>query len=757
MAANAPVCSGARLSDVFKVIEDSLIKGRKYSEEGNFGRSFAHYLVVLHLIPPYLRQEFEEEFTHVLNHWGNELHRRSEYEDVFRCYHIAVKYFPTNVDILNHLGAHALKLQCYATAKQYFENALRFDPHYLPAEQNLQTLRYTMVDRWHFPMLNDVVRNKAYAQAIFAEISRGFTNILDVGTGTGLLSMYASKCCQVQSVTACDYSEAMFEIANKVLQTNDAGNVKLLNKNSTNLTIPDDLNEKVTLLVTEILDCGIFGENIINTLIHAWEHLMVPYPMGKIIPAGVVIYVVGIRSPELSRKVRVHPRRNNILKINDMCLSHSALPYDSENLRTAAVDYVTEPQKALSVDFNSVEQLKQLADPTFENPTVKLKCVKNSTVDAFAIWFTLHLNGSVSLTNNPNHSAQQTSWEQAVAYLKHPLIVQENEEVEIRLDCSKGYVEIKCPKEDENNAKMSRANCFEIPRNAVLYLNDTQLLDAIETVASKLWAMPAGEVIHVLDVSPFPILGLLLAKLDARLTVRTKDTNMENAIRHMCELNDIAQENVTFVDAKSFRDYITHGLKFDIVFQNVISMHGLLNEAELYQAQILSMCMNENGIIMPKNVHVWAQIVDCKWLDSATRVDDDNVVGFKIADHINVFKSVDHLDMNFDKIDHTPLSNPVNLGSITEDTMQCHTSSTSVRISADGTANAVFYWYEVEIFPGISVSTRRPDAFATNAAFMLSQAVPVTKKHILSLQMKQHEGILKISVDKIHRFGKVSN
>lgn len=36
------------------------------------------------------------------------------------------------------------------------------------------------------------------------------------------------------------------------------------------------LNFRVSLVVTETVDSGLFGEGIVESLIHAWEHLLLP-------------------------------------------------------------------------------------------------------------------------------------------------------------------------------------------------------------------------------------------------------------------------------------------------------------------------------------------------------------------------------------------------------------------------------------------------------------------------------------------------
>lgn len=92
-----------------KILADSLLKAKKYHEEKNYGRAFAHYLVVFQLLQPEARKSYQKEFIDILYLWGSILHRREKYEDVFRCYNLALTYFPACVDILNNLGVHALK------------------------------------------------------------------------------------------------------------------------------------------------------------------------------------------------------------------------------------------------------------------------------------------------------------------------------------------------------------------------------------------------------------------------------------------------------------------------------------------------------------------------------------------------------------------------------------------------------------------------------------------------------------------------
>lgn len=125
--------------------------------------------------------------------------------------------------------------------------ALKVDPDFIPGERNLQNAFSMAVDRWHFTMLNDKQRNSAFEQAIRKKISQGYDTVLDVGTGTGLLSLYA-KDAGATRIYACECSEVMALIAKEVFESNNAMDIKLIPKLSFDLKIPMDIPERFVVI-----------------------------------------------------------------------------------------------------------------------------------------------------------------------------------------------------------------------------------------------------------------------------------------------------------------------------------------------------------------------------------------------------------------------------------------------------------------------------------------------------------------------------
>ncbi|KAG7203802.1 hypothetical protein KM043_013819 [Ampulex compressa] len=228
--------------EVKDIIQKSLQKARDHDRTGNVGKAYAYYTVVAELCPG-KRLEIEEAFVDVLCEWGIQLAQAKRFSDVALCYERSLDIYPYNSRMLNNFAAHLLRNNDPIAAIKYLKRALQVDPAFLPAERNLQNAFSMAVDRWHFPMLNDKRRNNAFERAIRKRISQGYNTVLDVGTGTGLLSLYARDA-GAKSIYACECSPVMAMIAKKVFKVNNAQEIKLLPKLSSDLNVPIDIPER---------------------------------------------------------------------------------------------------------------------------------------------------------------------------------------------------------------------------------------------------------------------------------------------------------------------------------------------------------------------------------------------------------------------------------------------------------------------------------------------------------------------------------
>lgn len=130
-------------------------------------------------------------------------------------------------------------------------------------------------------MLHDTERNQKYLRGLQIAIDKVHrqgrkANVLDIGTGTGILSMMAVQC-GADTVTACEAFRPMADCAEKIIEQNGVRHaINIVKKRSTDLVVGanGDMAKRANILVTEVFDTELIGEGAIGIFSHAHEHLL---------------------------------------------------------------------------------------------------------------------------------------------------------------------------------------------------------------------------------------------------------------------------------------------------------------------------------------------------------------------------------------------------------------------------------------------------------------------------------------------------
>ncbi|XP_077567916.1 protein arginine N-methyltransferase 7-like, partial [Stigmatopora nigra] len=130
-------------------------------------------------------------------------------------------------------------------------------------------------------MLYDQDRNKKYYQGIREAVALVQAQgkkviVLDIGTGTGLLSMMAVNA-GANFCYAVEVFKPMADAAKRIVEKNGFGDkIKIINKHSTdvNVGLGEDMEMKANLLVTELFDTELIGEGALPAYEHAHRHLV---------------------------------------------------------------------------------------------------------------------------------------------------------------------------------------------------------------------------------------------------------------------------------------------------------------------------------------------------------------------------------------------------------------------------------------------------------------------------------------------------
>ncbi|XP_037306713.2 protein arginine N-methyltransferase 7 [Pungitius pungitius] len=130
-------------------------------------------------------------------------------------------------------------------------------------------------------MLHDHDRNKKYYEGIRAAVARVKARgervvVLDIGTGTGLLSMMAVTA-GADFCYAVEVFKPMAEAARCIVEKNGfSEKIKIINKHSTDVTVgPDgDMQMKANVVITELFDTELIGEGALPSYEHAHRNLL---------------------------------------------------------------------------------------------------------------------------------------------------------------------------------------------------------------------------------------------------------------------------------------------------------------------------------------------------------------------------------------------------------------------------------------------------------------------------------------------------
>jgi SAM-dependent methyltransferase len=274
------------------------------------------------------------------------------------------------------------------------------------------------VHRW---MLGDEIRNEAYRRAI-AHIVKPGDVVLDVGAGTGILSIFAAaagarRVYAVERTGIADVARAMIE------QNGHAARIEVLQSDVEEVTLP----EKVDVLVSEWM--GGFGvdENILAPLVIARNRWL--KPGGVMIPGRVTAILAPASVPDFDDELahwRARPHGVDMSLIASLTANetfHTQTPLTPESL-------LAPPQTMWSHDPHTCTL--QEADQSF---TAKLTftATRPGSLSGFVAWFTAEMGDGSELTNAVG--APDTHWGRTLFPLNGPIELAEGASFDVVLRC----------------------------------------------------------------------------------------------------------------------------------------------------------------------------------------------------------------------------------------------------------------------------------------------------------------------------------
>lgn len=274
----------------------------------------------------------------------------------------------------------------------------------------------------HEEMLKDDVRTGTYRNAIQWN-QHLFTDkiVMDVGCGTGILSMFAAKM-GASKVIAIDCSNIV-ESAQKIVEENGLSDkiVVIKSKIEDLNALPDGI-DKVDIIISEWMGYCLYYESMLDTVIYARDKWL-KKPGGLLFPDRAQLFFTAIEDRAYKNKKINY--WDNVYGFKMSCIKDLAL-------REPLVDNVEAKQIVTSSfivsDINLTTVTKE--DLTFES-TFELTAKRDDYVHAFMTYFTIDFSAchtKVGFTTSPE-SNKYTHWKQTVFYIPNQLTVQKGEKI----------------------------------------------------------------------------------------------------------------------------------------------------------------------------------------------------------------------------------------------------------------------------------------------------------------------------------------
>lgn len=277
----------------------------------------------------------------------------------------------------------------------------------------------------HEEMIKDEVRTRSYRDSI-VQNKHLFKDkiVLDVGCGTGILSMFAAQA-GAKRVIGVDCS-AILDTAKKIVAANKLDHIVTLIKGKVEeITLPDGI-EKVDIIISEWMGYFLLYESMLDTVLVARDKWLAPG--GLIFPDKAVMYVAGIEDADYKEE-KIEWWKSvykfDMSVIRDMAMLEPLV----DTVNAAAVN--TSACKLYEIDIQTVKK----EDLTFEVP-FKLTMAQDDYVHAFVVYFDIvfsHCHKPVHFSTGPH--AKYTHWKQTIFYLEDTIAADAGEDIEGKLRC----------------------------------------------------------------------------------------------------------------------------------------------------------------------------------------------------------------------------------------------------------------------------------------------------------------------------------
>eukprot|EP00794_Sanderia_malayensis_P018090 gene18090-19897_t len=281
----------------------------------------------------------------------------------------------------------------------------------------------------HEEMLKDSIRTEAYKKFITSNTDafKGKV-VLDIGCGTGILSMFAAKA-GAKRVFAIDQSEIAYHAMEIVRENNLDDIVKVTRCKAEDFTLPKDI-DKVDIIISEWMGYFLLFESMLDTILTCRDKFL-GQNVGMVYPDVCGISLAALCDEDLwNSKIDFW---DDVYGCEMTCMKKYVV-------REAMIDVVA-PNNVISqsVEVINFDLMKaQISDLDYEKEfelQIKRKARCTGIVGYFDIGFQSKLSEPISFSTG--YESPPTHWKQTVFLFEKKFDVDEGNVLECAVKCNK--------------------------------------------------------------------------------------------------------------------------------------------------------------------------------------------------------------------------------------------------------------------------------------------------------------------------------
>jgi len=276
----------------------------------------------------------------------------------------------------------------------------------------------------HLDMLSDKVRTESYRDALLKNTaSLAGQRVLDIGCGTGILSMFAAQA-GASNVVGVDCSDIIYQAMDIVRDNGMKDKVELVKGRLEETKLPYD---SFQFIVSEWMGYFLLFEGMLDSVLEARDKYLAPG--GTMVPNRTTISMVGVSDEQ---------RYGQLLEFWEDVYGYKMKCMRAPILEEASVEVV--PSSSVCSDSSMVLDLNlntcTIDDTQFNTPftlTINRDCNLTAIVGYFDTYF--NLSTPVMFSTGP--LATPTHWKQTIFYLPAKLPVTVGQQIPCNIICKR--------------------------------------------------------------------------------------------------------------------------------------------------------------------------------------------------------------------------------------------------------------------------------------------------------------------------------